>query len=134
MFLAKALRIELEMADLADVFKAESAVCALIAMDLHSRHLIKGGIDTAYWTSFYNYDGLASNMWLLVYEATLKKWIPPRSPCFVAAHPLFGLMLQKKISFYDIKKNVQTTKRELAIQRLREHMAKIIFENVDEYF
>jgi hypothetical protein len=134
LFLAKALRIELDKADLVEVFKAESSVCALLLMDLNSRGLVKGGIDISSWKTFYDADGLKSNMWLLVYEATLKKWMPPASPCFVSAHPLFGPMLKKKISFYDVKKNVQTTKRELAFQRLRAQMAKFVFENVEEYF
>lgn len=75
LFLAKALKIQLLKEHLVDVFGAESSVCALLTMDLDSRGQIGGGIDAAYWETFYNADGLKSNMWLLVYEATLKKWI-----------------------------------------------------------
>jgi hypothetical protein len=58
LFIAKALRIELSSTDLTEVFKAESSVCGLITMDLNSRNLITGGIDTGFWSSFYNSDGL----------------------------------------------------------------------------
>jgi hypothetical protein len=79
-------------------------------------------------------DGLKSNMWLLVYEATLKKWIVPATPCFVESHPLFGQMLKKRISFYDVKKNVWTTRREMRSQWLRNLFARRIFQNIDRYF
>jgi prephenate dehydrogenase len=73
-------------------------------------------------------------MWLLVYEATLKGWIPNASPCFVAAHPLFGPMLSKKVEFYDSKRNVLTTKKELKQSGVHNYRARWIFSNVDMYF
>ena len=103
-------------------------------MDLNSRALIIGGIDDSYWQSHYNADGLKSNMWLLVYESTLKKWIPAKTPCFVTGHPLFGKMLDKKISFYDVNKNVLTTKRELKAMRIRSFLANLVFQNIERYF
>ncbi|MBV8894791.1 RNA-directed DNA polymerase [Bradyrhizobium sp.] len=134
LFLAKALRVVLKNSDLKDVFGAESSVCALLLMDLNSRKLIDGGIDTSYWQTIYGKDGLRSNMWLFVYEATLKKWIAPASPCFVDSHPLFGVMLRRKVSFYDVEKNVHTTKRELTLQRLQQLLTRRIFQNVERYF
>jgi len=134
LFLAKALKVELKKNELADVFLAESSVCALLVMDLNSRYLIDGGIDLAYWSTFYNEKGLSSNMWLLVYESTLKNWLPAVNPCFVASHPLFGEMLKKDVSFYDVKKNVYTTRRELKIRRLRAFFARRIFQNIEQYF
>ncbi len=134
LFLAKALRITLSKGDLTEVFKAESSVCGLITMDLNSRGLITGGIDTGYWSSFYSADGLMSNMWLFVYEATVKNWITRTNPCFVNAHPLFGPMLKKKISFYDEMRNVTKARKELRRQRIRDTLARRIFENIDDYF
>jgi hypothetical protein len=134
LFLAKALKIVLKKDDLKDVFTAESSVCALIVMDLNSRALVDGGIDITYWQTFYSVNGLQSNMWLFVYEATLKNWIAAASPCFVSSHALFGIMLKKKISFYDVTKNVYTTKRELQFQRLRNYFARRIFQNIERYF
>jgi hypothetical protein len=75
-----------------------------------------------------------SAMWLFVYEATLKKWITPASPCFLDAHPLFGAMLRRKISFYDLAKNVHTTRRELKFQRLQQLLTRRIFQHVERYF
>jgi|SRR5450759_4162931 hypothetical protein len=134
LFIAKALRIQLIKADFAEFFKAESSVCGLITMDLNSRGLVTGGIDTTYWGSFYSSDGLQSNMWLLVYEATVKGWIAKKNPCFVEAHPLFGPMLEKRISFYDEKRNVTKARKELQRQRIHDRLARLIFENVEDYF
>jgi len=134
LFIAKALRIKLAKDDLIEVFKAESSVCGLITMDLNSRGLVTGGIDTSYWSSFYSSDGLKSNMWLLVYEATVKGWLPKAAPCFVQAHPLFGPMLKKGISFYDEKRNITKARKELSKQRLHDLVARRIFENVEDYF
>jgi hypothetical protein len=80
------------------------------------------------------FDMRGEAMWLLVYEATLKKWIPAKSPCFVTGHPLFGKMLAKKVSFYDVSKNVPTTRRELKAIRIRALMANLVFQNIDRYF
>lgn len=134
LFIAKALRIRLRKADLTEVFKAESSVCGLLAMDLQSRNLIDGGIDNSFWNSFYTSNGLRSSMWLLVYEATVKGWMPPHRPCFVNAHPLFGPMLRKRISFYDDRRNVTTTRKELRRQRAHDRIAKLVFANIDAYF
>jgi hypothetical protein len=134
LFLAKALRIQLAKSDLLNVFEAESSVCALLTMDLNSRSLVVGGIDESYWQSHYNPDGLKSNMWLFVYESTLKKWSQAKTPCFVAGHSLFGKMLSKRISFYDVNKNVLTTKRELRAMRIRSLLANLVFQNIEKYF
>ena len=73
-------------------------------------------------------------MWLLVYEGTLKGWLPKQTPCFVAGDPLFGPMLSKKVKFYDEKRNVTTTKRELKLKNAHDAIARRIFLNVDMYF
>ena len=76
LFIAKALRIEIEHNDLGNVFKAESSVCGLLIMDLNARNLIKGGIDVTFWNSFYSPEGLRSSMWLLVWLfAFFSGWI-----------------------------------------------------------
>jgi len=134
LFLSKALKINLDRVSLKDVFSAESSVCALLVLDLNSRGQIIGGIDTGYWQSLYSADALKSNMWLLVYEATLKGWLPAAAPCFVSNDALFGPMLAKKVSFYDVNRNVPSTRKDLRTTSWQMFLSKIIFQNIERYF
>jgi hypothetical protein len=134
LFLAKALRLQIAGHDLDAVYNAESAICALLILDLNKRGLIEGAIDPGFWLSFYNEDGLHSSMWLLVYEATLKNWLPRHVPCFVTAHPLFGPMISKGIEFYDERRNVTTTRQELRLKKAHDALAARIFRDADAYF
>ena len=57
-----------------------------------------------------NAQGLVSNMWLLAYEADLKGWLQG-STAYVDAHPYFGELKKRKVSFYDIKRNVKDIRK-----------------------
>lgn len=109
LFLAKVLAIQLPAASLAPVSELDSAVCALLALDLQSRGLIDGALDVSLWQQSMNTAGLGSNMWLLAYEADLKGWLTPSAP-FVEADPYFRELKSRSISFYNIKKNVKDIK------------------------
>ncbi len=107
LFLAKALRITLGAADIAPVTELESSVCALLTLDLHSRSLVTGKIDTSLWKQSLNGSGLTSSNWLLAYEAEIKGWLPTPAPSFIHAHSRFSVLKQHGVSFYDISKNVK---------------------------
>lgn len=113
LFIAKGLRISLHSSDLIKVFAMESSLCALLCMDLNSRGQIVGGIDEAAWLPYGNSDGLSSPMWLLSYEAARKGWWSDGRSDYVRNHPLFGPMLQRKVFFYDEKRNVPRLRREM---------------------
>ncbi|HEX8167950.1 MAG TPA: RNA-directed DNA polymerase [Beijerinckiaceae bacterium] len=134
LFLAKALRIQVKRNDLELVARMTSSVCALITLDLNSRALVETMPDITNWLSFANDAGLTSELWLFVYEATLKGWIQKQVPCFVENHALFGPMIKKKISFYDPDKNVSSTKKELRISRLELLRLHFMMRHIDEYF
>lgn len=106
LFLAKALAIRLPAAALLPVTELESSACALVALDLRSRNLIDGELDTGLWQQSINEAGLTSSMWLLAYEAELKGWLASANP-YVANHPYFGELLKRKVTFYDTKRNVK---------------------------
>ena len=103
-------------------------------MDLYSG-IYNGGIDSSYWNSVYTSAGLKSNMWLFVYETTVKRWVQPLTPCFVNAHPLFGPMLRKQESAIPMR-NAMWSQRGARLTRQRAHdrVAKLIFANIDDYF
>lgn len=106
LFLAKALRIELDHGCFDYITKMESSACALLTLDIRSRNLVSGQIDTSTWEASLTTEGLNSSMWLLAYEAKLKGWLQGINPNYVANHQHFSVLLSKNISFYDPKKNV----------------------------
>ena len=110
LFLAKALRITLRATDLAPVTELESSVCALLTLDLRSRSLISGGIDTALWEQSMNDAGLTSSNWLLTYEAQIKGWLRAPAPSFIDAHRWFSVLKRYNVSFYDPNRNVKHIK------------------------
>lgn len=106
LFLAKALRIELNHNCFDYIVKMESSACALLTLDIKSRGLIGGQIDTSTWEASLTTEGLNSSMWLLAYEAKLKGWLQAVDPNYVNDHQHFSVLLSKGISFYNPKKNV----------------------------
>ncbi len=87
---------------LEDVTRLRSGVCALLTLDLIQRGFVDGSINSDFWRSFATDDGLSSEMWLVAYEASLKRWWPQRtSRSFIRDHRFFGELLQREISFYD---------------------------------
>lgn len=133
LFIAKGLRIALKRDNLADVFKIESSLCALLCMDLNERGLIEGGIDEAAWLPYGTEDGLTSPMWLLAYEAVRKGWWSDGRRDYVANHPLFGPMLNRGVFFYDEKRNVPRLRRELRDAKTQKIRTKLILSRWLEY-
>lgn len=123
LFLAKGLRIVVPNKIIKAVLQLESSVCALLTLDLYKSGLLEAPIDTTFWQSFLNSDGLSSNMWLLAYEADFKGWLP--SPHrHVELHRYFSHLKRKGVFFYDTRKNVPT---------LRQSIARQIHENKRRY-
>jgi hypothetical protein len=70
LFLAKALRIELDLrGDLQSLASVSDPPAPLVLCDLSARSLLSRPLTTSAWDSFANADGLSSEMWLYAYEA-----------------------------------------------------------------
>lgn len=123
LFLAKGLRIAIPKKVIKPVLDVESSACALVTLDLQQMGLIQGGIDTTFWRSFMNSDGLIGNMWLLAYEADFKNWLPSPSN-HVDLHPFFEPLKRKGVFFYDTTKNVPTFQRAIRRQ-MRENERRL---------
>lgn len=134
LFLAKALSVTIPAELVNDILGMESSICSLIILDLNSRGKISGELDYSHIKALNVKESLEGPMWLLIYEATLKGWISPATPCFIKSHSLFGELLKKKVSFYDMKKNVKKTKKELQDTGKSKKYSRIIFANVHKYF
>lgn len=107
LFLAKGLGIEVRSDELESVCNADSSVWALLCLDLDAMGLIDGTLDKKYWSSLATEESLTDATWLLAYEAVMKGWLTPATN-YLDAHPWFGPMARKKVSFYDTNANVQT--------------------------
>jgi hypothetical protein len=115
LFLAKALRIELDLrGDLQSLASVSDPACALVLCDLSARSLLSRPLTTSAWDSFANADGLSSEMWLYAYEAVLKGWSTVSST-FLLADPVFGPLAARKVSFYDINRNVPRLHKRVAL-------------------
>ena len=112
LFLSKALKIRLKKKDIEPVLTMTSPTCALIALDLQNLALLPKGIDVRYWASFANSDGLRSSMWLFAYEIAQKGWLPSVNKDYVRDDRNFGKLLEKKVYFYDERRNVPSTNAE----------------------
>jgi hypothetical protein len=110
LFLAKGLGIALPASSLQPVCELESSVCALISLDLRSRGLVEGTLDTSLWEQSMNAAGLVSNMWLLSYEADIKGWLVGTAS-HVTVHPYFRELKSRGVSFYDTARNVPHIKK-----------------------
>lgn len=111
LFMAKALRVSLANSEIQPVLELESSTCALITLDLRSRGLIEGSIDTSLWQTALTKDGLRSNMWMLSYEAAQKGWMPQTQPNHIDADPHFRILKKYGVYFYDENKNVTPISR-----------------------
>jgi hypothetical protein len=65
-----------------------------------------------------------------VHNPALKGWIQPTDPCFAVV----WTDTCQRISFYDTKRNVPTTRKEMREKRRYDRRGSLMFSNVDLYF
>lgn len=132
LFLAKALRITIKTSEVRALSETLSSVCALLLCDLEVKGYLDGKLDKTRWNKLLNSSGLVSEMWLYVYEATLKGWTGASSS-FITSHDKFCELYKRQVSFYDEKKNFQPVATKLKIERRDREKEKLAFaHNLDE--
>ncbi|GGE21843.1 reverse transcriptase [Polymorphobacter glacialis] len=108
LFWAIEIKLKLPVSILERVLKLRSSVVALLTLDLRQQGLIDGIPDMSFWQSFATLEGLKSEMWLLSYEATRKKWWPKSQKTgFITGHQFFGDIWSKNIEFYNPKRHAK---------------------------
>jgi hypothetical protein len=82
----------------------EDDIVSLLALDADARKIFPpGALDKSIWSKIANQpDVLKSGHWLLAYEAAQHTWLS--SPA-VATHPVFSLMSNAGVKFYDPARN-----------------------------
>lgn len=121
LFLAKVLSIHVSATAAGLTIEMGSSVCSLILLDLESRGLVEAGAPIWVLQSRMTATSLRDENWLLAYEADVKGWLPSADPTnHVDNDPYFSILKQKRIQFYDTKRNVKTFRRSLRenLQRL----------------
>jgi hypothetical protein len=105
LFWAREIGLKLPESALNSCSRVRSSVVALIALDIRDAGNVEGTLDETVWRSFCTSDGLGSEMWLVVYEASMRQWWSTPENCnFISEHQFFTDVMNKNVSFYDRKK------------------------------
>lgn len=133
LFLAKGLRVKISSENVESLANIESSAVALLCLDLNSRGQLDGKLNFKPWEDTMDADGLRGHMWLLLYEGVLKGWLPQKWKVLVQNDSYFSKLLDKKVSFYDLKKNVPRIRRDLRRMFREMNRRRYIFTHLSQY-
>lgn len=100
LWIAKSFEIKIALEIAQDIVDSRDVIGILILLDMHANNLIdrRSKLKFAELKLEFTEENLSSELWLLIYEANRKGWIPSTA---VAASPYFKKLEELKISFYD---------------------------------
>jgi hypothetical protein len=98
--MCKDLRLMLNEEGVDEVANMHSSVCALLLMDLEQLGRLRKSPSRHYWRQCEEDGALHGDMWLLSYEAGIRRWAG-LVDAHVAADPHFALLRRKNVHFYD---------------------------------
>lgn len=104
LWIARSFKIKINNQIAQQIIDSSDAISTLVILDLKKEKLIDGRINTTTLKLDFNSNGLLSDKWILVYEATLKKWI--KSNCLETIK-FFDEISKLNISFYDSKRQIE---------------------------
>jgi hypothetical protein len=107
LWLAIELDLKLSKALCTPLEAMNSGACALMALDCRERGVLPALQPRALWMDSMNGNGLRGTMWLLVYEASKKGWLPDKAPGFMAADDFFGHLSAANVTFYDERRKLK---------------------------
>lgn len=103
LWIARTFKIKITNKIAQQVINSSDVISTIIILDLKNEKLIIGKIITKPLISDFNSDGLISNKWLLIYEASKKNWI--KSKC-LSSIKFFEEISKLDISFYDAARQI----------------------------
>jgi hypothetical protein len=133
LFLAKGVKSKISAGNVKALASVESGAVALLCLDLDKRGLLDAALDINFWEQTIQVDGLRGHMWLLLYEGVLKGWIDPKWTVVVKGDVYFSELLKKKVSFYDVKRNVPRIKLDLRRMFNALRRRRYIFAHLSQY-
>jgi len=133
------LRIKIKAETLAGCLRMPNPMIAILVTHAERDGLIEGRIDTGYWRSYANPQGLRSSMFLFAYEAAVQEWEVDNGYC--VNDDFYGLLYDADISFFDINHSVKglsqvlrERNRENEIEKIRVAWEESTSEDGDEDF
>lgn len=130
LYLACVLRIKISAGALRMCLRMPNALIAVLVTHAESEGLIEGAIDTSYWRSYANKEGLRSSMFLYAYEAAVKGWEKDHRYCETDEY--YGLFFKEKLSFFEITRTAKNLSQVLS-ERKKENQFSRIHAAWDEF-
>ncbi|MDQ1231406.1 RNA-directed DNA polymerase [Sphingomonas sp. SORGH_AS_0879] len=102
LWLCRSLELKLSAKATALVARVENSMCACLVFMLRARGLLTGRGAISDWMSPVEAQDLHGEHWLLIYEAAIRKsWRLPGAAEAVEASPLFQILRDSGVSFFD---------------------------------
>ncbi|QOW11131.1 RNA-directed DNA polymerase [Kaistella flava (ex Peng et al. 2021)] len=114
LWIARSFRIKISNQIAQQIIDSSDVISTLVILDLNKEKLISGRIRTTTLKLDFDNNGLLSNKWILVYEATHKKWI--RSNCLETIK-FFDEISKLDISFYDSTRQIEIAESNIEKQK-----------------
>ena len=106
LWIAKSFGLKISYLEAQEIIDSKDVISILILLDLHSNDLItnKRRLSINDLKLDFNSDGLMSELWLLVYEASYKGWI---KSSVLESSDFFKELKRLKVSFYDSSRQIE---------------------------
>lgn len=121
LWMCKLYDLDIDVRNVIDVFQLKNPLCTLMILDyLHNvKPTLLTDVDIISkindLTNSLTETSLYDEWWIVLYEGALKGWLPLLT--IVQGDDFFNYLLSKKISFYDIDKNVDYTSASYIINK-----------------
>jgi hypothetical protein len=106
LWIAKCFGITIPSDVAQQIIDSRDVISIIILLDLYQTGKISGTINTIDLESDLNLSSLDGELWLLAYEAEIKKWLPLNN---IALNPFFQILEKNKISFYTQPNSIKAT-------------------------
>jgi hypothetical protein len=100
LWMCKSLKLKVGKDAVNAIAKMQSAVCALLLLDLESARMTKRRVPKGDWRQLMVRPALWEERWLLAYEAGVRKWVT-KSDAHITADPYFRELKDRGVRFYD---------------------------------
>lgn len=125
LWIARSFKTKIRHQIAQQIIDSTDIVSILVVLDLKKEKLITGRTKTSTLILDFDSAGLLSSKWILIYEATLKKWI--KSDC-LGTIKFFDEISKLNISFYDSSKQIDFGESNIKIEKPRDQSEKITDE------
>lgn len=125
LYAIRGLRTKLKSKTISEAIEVTpSSALALILLDMESKGLVVHKLPKSSWVSLIDADLIRSDWsWLLSYEGVRHGWLP--DPKGVMRDPFFAAMHSRDVTFYDPRRNVMPSKKEIMLRKMKKRRATL---------